>query len=228
MGNVRRPNTAPALHMGREMGRLLATAALGIAVAGCGSGSTRAFSATPAANPDARIAQLASLFEFEREAGTADGWYRVKDPLAGSLVRKRIEPVIHSSGTIYLRSIYRADEWIHHEQILARVGDRELESARIPGTDKRNLRRVTDRRDDKRTSRSSGNARYISETILFTGGTDRGILQAIAADPALPVEIRFMGRDLSHTQIMSDDDKKRIAAGVELARLLRARKTAGQ
>jgi hypothetical protein len=208
--------------------RLVTAGALGIALVGCGSGSTRAFTATPGASPEARIAQLASLFEFEREAGTAEGVYTVKDPLAGSLVRKRIEPVIHSSGMIYLRSIYRGDEWIHHEQIRARVGDRELESALIPGTDKRNLRRVTDRRDDKRTSRSSGNARYVSETILFTGGADRGILQAIAADPALPVEIRFVGRDLSHTQTMSDDDKKRIAAGVELARLLRARKASTQ
>ena len=50
-------------------------------------------------------------------------------------------------------------------------------------------------------------------------GSSNGILAAIAADPSAPVELRFVGRELSHTQPMSDDDRKRIAAGVELARL---------
>ena len=204
--------------------RLFAVA-LCTTLAACGSGSTRAFNASPAASPDARIAQLASLFEFEREPSSDEGWYRVKDPLAGSPVRKRIEPVISTSGTIYLRSVFRHDDWIFHDQIVVRIGDRELESAHIPASDRRNSRRVTqDATSETRDARRTTQKRYISETILFTNGADNGILAAIAANPSLPVELKFVGRELSHTQAMSDDDKKRIAAGVELARLLREKR----
>ena len=200
---------------------------LAIATAACGSGSTRGFNASPAASPDARIEQLASLFEFEREPNSEDGWYRVKDPLAGNLVRKRIEPVISSSGTIYLRSIFRNDDWIYHDQIVVRVGDREIESASIPPSDRRNSRRVTQQAtSETRDARRTTQKRYISETIMFTNGSDTGILAAIAANPSQPVELRFVGRELSHTQPMSDDDRRRIAAGVELARLLREKRTA--
>jgi hypothetical protein len=40
------------------------------ATAGCGSGSTRGFTSTPAPTPAGRIEQLASLFDFETD-GTA-------------------------------------------------------------------------------------------------------------------------------------------------------------
>jgi hypothetical protein len=206
----------------RLRGRHCAAVAIAIAASGCGSGSTRGFTAKPAATPDARIAQLASLFELEPDADGQGGWYSVKDPLAGSLVRKRIEPVVSSSGTIYLRSIYRNEDWLYHDQIVVRIGDRELETARIPASDRRNSRRVTQQAESgTRDARRTTQKRYISETILFTNGADNGILAAIAADPSAPVELRFVGRDLSHAQPMSDDDKKRIAAGVELARLFR-------
>jgi hypothetical protein len=192
-------------------------------MAACTSGSTRGLTEKAAPTPDGRIAQLAGMFDFEKDAATGDGWYTVKDPIAGSRVRKRIEPVISSSGTIYLRSVYREDDWIFHDQIEARVGDRVLETDRIPASDRRNTRRVTQKATESRGSRS-GDKRYIAESILFSGGADNGILQAIAADPTQPVVLRFVGRELSYTQTMSDDDKKRIAAGVELARLLRAKR----
>jgi len=186
-------------------------ATVGITTA-CSSGSTRALSATPAATPEGRIAQLAAMFDFERDVITGEGWYTVKDPFTARLVRKRIEPVVHSSGRIYMRSIYRDDGWLFHDQVQARVGDRVLETAKVPSFDRRNSRRVLD-------------GKFIGETIAFTDGADNGILDAIAAEPALPVVVRFVGRDAVHTQEMSEDDKRRIAAGVELARLLRARHT---
>jgi len=198
-----------------------------IATAACGSGSTSGFTAKPAPTPAGRIEQLAGLFDFEREGTSAEGWYRVKDPIAGTNVRKRIEPVIHSSGRIYLRSVFRNTDWIYHDQVAVKIGDRELESARIPASDGRNTRRVIqDAEYETRGNRRTERKRYVGETILFTNGADNGILNAIAADPSKPIELRFVGRELSHTQTMSDDDKKRIAAGVELAKLLRERQPA--
>ncbi|HUQ81052.1 MAG TPA: hypothetical protein VM076_07945 [Gemmatimonadaceae bacterium] len=197
------------------------------ATLGCGSGSTRAFNDKPAATSAARIEQLAGLFDFEKDGDTGEGWYSVKDPIAGSLVRKRIEPFIHSSGRISLRSVFRNEDWIYHDQIVVRIADTEIASERIPGTDRRNTRRVTQKEEyDQRNDRRVTRKRYISETILFTNGSDNGILAAIARDPSQPVELRFAGRELSHSETMSDDDKRRIAAGVELARLLRERQGA--
>jgi hypothetical protein len=139
-------------------------------------------------------------------------------------VRKRIEPVIHSSGRIYLRSVFRNTDWIYHDQVVVRIGDRDFESDRIPISDRRNTRRVIqDAEYGRRGSRRTEQKRYVGETILFTNGADNGIMNAIAADPSKPAELRFVGRELSHAQTMSDDDKNRIAAGVELARLLRER-----
>ena len=207
--------------------RRIVIAATLAATFGCGSGSTRAFDDTPAPNASGRIDQLARLFDFEKDGDTGEGWYSVKDPIAGMLVRKRIEPFIHSSGRISLRSVFRNEDWIYHDQIVVRIGDREVASERIPGTDRRNTRRVTQKEEyDQRNNRRETRKRYISETILFTNGADNGILAAIARDPSQPVELRFVGRELFHTQTMSDDDKKRIAAGVELARLLREKQGA--
>ena len=207
--------------------RTYALALIAIVTPACGSGSTRAFNASPAANPDTRIEQLASLFDYEREPSSDDGWYRVKDPFAGSLVRKRIEPVVSSSGTLYLRSVFRNDDWIYHDQIVVRIGDREIESSQIPASDRRNTRRVTqEATSETREARRTTQKRYVSEMILFTNGSDNGILAAIAANSSQAIELKFVGRELSHTQPISDDDKKRIAAGVELARLLREKRAA--
>jgi hypothetical protein len=41
----------------------------------------------------------------------------MNDGLVGSLSRKRIEPDITSSGTIFLRSVYRDRDWIHHDHV---------------------------------------------------------------------------------------------------------------
>src|SRR5215211_6742393 len=192
------------------------------ATLGCGSGSTRAFNDKPAPTAAGRIEQLASLFDFEKDGDTGEGWYSVKDPIAGSLVRKRIEPFIHSSGRISLRSVFRNEDWIYHDQIVVRIGDREVESSQIPASDRRNTRRVTqEATSETRDARRTTQKRYVSEMILFTNGSDNGILAAIAANPSQAIELKFVGRELSHTQPISDDDKKRIAAGVELARLLR-------
>jgi hypothetical protein len=207
-----------------SLSRWLAAATVAALTAGCGSGSTKNFSAKPAASPAARIEQLATLFDYEADGTTGEGWYRVKDPIAGTMVRKRIEPVIHSSGRIYLRSIFRNTDWIYHDQIVVHVGDRDYESDRIPIADRRNTRRVLQEAEyERRGNQRTEHKRYIGETILFTNGADNGIMNAIAADPSRPAELRFVGRDLIHTQIMSDDDKRRVAAGVELARLLRER-----
>lgn len=198
-----------------------------VATLGCGSGSTKGFSEKPAPTPAGRIEQLAGMFEFQKDGETGEGWYAVKDPIAGVNVRKRIEPFVHSSGRIVLRSIYRDEDWIYHDRVIVTVGGREYASERIPITDRRNSRRVIQKEElekrNSRTNRRVAQKQFIGEQILFTNGSDNGILAAIARDSSQPIEVQFVGRDLVHRQIMSDDDKKRIAAGVELARLLRER-----
>ena len=187
------------------------------------AGARTTFAQTDAKETDARIARLRRSFECVDVAGMGGFVCSMKDGLVGSLSRKRIEPVVTSSGTIFLRSIYRDRDWIYHDHVIVHVGDREYVSEARPATSPDVTRRET-RRESSRDRRSGRYTedRYISESVRYRDGGDNGILRAIAEAGDAKVTMRLAGGPRVFDKTLSDDDKRLFAEAMELATLLRA------
>jgi len=172
---------------------------------------------------DARIARLRRSFECVDVEG-AGFVCSMKDGLVGSLSRKRIEPVVTSSGTIFLRSVYRDRDWIYHDHVIVRVGDREYVSEALPATSPDVTRRETRRESsrDRRNGRYTED-RYISESVRYRGGGDNGIVRAIAEAGDAKVSMRLAGGPRVFDKTLSGDEKRLFAEAMELAALLRRR-----
>ena len=175
---------------------------------------------------DARIAQLRRSFECIDVEATSGFVCSMKDGLVGSLSRKRIEPVVTSSGTIFLRSVYRDRDWIYHDHVIVRVGDREYVSDALPATSPDVTRRETRRQSssDRRRGRYDED-RYISESVRYRGGSDNGIVRAIAEAGDAKVTVRLAGGPRVFDKTLSNDEKRLFAEAMELATLLRRRAT---
>jgi hypothetical protein len=144
----------------------------------------------------------------------------------GSLSRKRIEPVVTSSGTIFLRSVYRDRDWIYHDHVIVRIGDQEYVSDALPATSSDVTRRETRRQSssDRRRGRYDED-RYVSETVRYRGGSDNGIVRAIAEAGDAKVAMRLAGGPRVFDKTLSNDEKRAFADAMELATLLRRRAT---
>jgi hypothetical protein len=173
---------------------------------------------------DARIARLRRSFECVDVEGTSDFVCSMKDGFVGSRSRKRIEPVVTSSGTIFLRSVYRDRDWIYHDRVIVRVGDQEYESAALAATSPDVTRRESRRESssDRRRGRYTED-RYISETVRYRGNSDNGIVRAIAEAGDAKVTMRLAGGPRVFDKTLSDDEKRLFAEAMELATLLRQR-----
>ena len=174
---------------------------------------------------DARIARLRRSFECTDVEG-AGFVCSMKDGFVGSGSRKRIEPVVTSSGAIFLRSVYRDRDWIYHDHVIVRVGDKEYESEALPPTSPD----VTRRESRRESSRDRRNGRYtedrnVYETVLYRGRGDNGILRAIAEAGDAKVTMRLAGGPRVYDKELSGDDKRIFAEAMELAALLRRRAT---
>jgi hypothetical protein len=188
-------------------------------------GSARAALAqTDTKEIDARIARLRRSFECVNVEGASAYVCSMKDGFVGSGSRKRIEPVVVSSGTIFLRSVYRDRDWIYHDRVIVRVGEKEYESDALPATSPD----VTRRETRKESSRDRRNGRYtedrnVSETVRYRGNSDNGILRAIAEAGDAKVTMRLAGGPRVFDKTLSDDEKRLFAEAMELAALLRRR-----
>ena len=192
----------------------------------CLAASARAtFAQTGAQEIDARIARLRRSFECTDVQG-AGFVCSMKDGFVGSGSRKRIEPVVTSSGTIFLRSVYRDRDWIYHDRVIVRVGDREYETDALPATSPDVTRRES-RRESSRDRRSGRYTedRNISETVLYRGSRDNGVLRAIAEAGDAKVTMRLAGEQRVFDKTLSNDEKRLFAEAMELASLLRQRAT---
>ena len=199
---------------------------------GCASGgaSTSAGSASAAsaassspASPaaaDARIAQLRRSFDCE-VGGSGVELCLAKDGMLGTLTRKRLEPVVLSTGTIYLRSVYRDRDWIYHDHVVVRIGDQELASE-PQGANSASVTRREVRRNG-RDSRGRNYEDYVAETVSYRGRSDGGIVEAIAKSGRAPVHVRFTGGPRQFEKALSDDERKLFAEAWELAALFRER-----
>jgi hypothetical protein len=175
---------------------------------------------------DARIARLRRSFDCVDVEAASAFVCSMKDGLVGSLSRKRIEPVVTSSGTIFLRSVYRDRDWIYHDHVIARVGDQEYVSDALPATSPDVTRRETRRESssDRRRGRYDED-RYISESVRYRGSSDNGILRAIAEAGDAKVTVRLAGGQRVFDKTLSSDEKRLFAEAMELATLLRRRAT---
>lgn len=170
----------------------------------------------------ARIAKLKRSFECI-DVGNDGGFVcSMKDGMVGSLVRKRIEPVVTSSGTLFLRSVYRDRDWIYHDHVVVRVGDTELRTAPQPATS-RNVSRREIRRTSSLGNRNRGRDDYVSELVSHRGADGDAIIQAIIGAGKSTVTMQLAGGPRSYEKKLSDDEKRLFSEAYELAALLRAR-----
>lgn len=173
---------------------------------------------------DARIARLRRSFDCVDVQTTSGFVCSMKDGLVGSLSRKRIEPVVTSGGTIFLRSVYRDRDWIYHDHVIVRVGDQEYVSDALPATSPDVTRRETRRQSssDRRRGRYDED-RYVSESVRYRGGSDNGIVRAVAEAGDATVTMRLAGGPRVFDKTLSRDEKRSFAEAMELATLLRRR-----
>jgi hypothetical protein len=175
---------------------------------------------------DARIARLRRSFECIDVEAASGFVCSMKDGFVGSRSRKHIEPVVTSSGTIFLRSVYRDRDWIYHDRVIVHVGDQEYVSEALPATSPDVTRRETRRESsqDRRRGRYDED-RYISESVRYRGGNDNGIVRAIAEAGDAKVTMRLAGGPRVFDKALSNDEKRLFAEALELAKLLRRRAT---
>jgi hypothetical protein len=188
------------------------------AQAGTSSALTNAEAAT-------RIARLKRSFECTDVPSQQAFVCTMKDGMVGTLVRKRIEPVVTSNGTISLRSVYRDRDWIYHDHVIVRVGDEEFRSAVLAATSPDVSRRVV-RRDVRRGSRVRDD--YVDETVSYRRSSDNGIIRAIAGAGDRSVTMQLAGGPRQFEKTLSEDEKRLFREAVELAELLRAHSSAAR
>ncbi len=170
----------------------------------------------------ARVEKLKRRFECVdvRDAGAFV--CSMKDGIGGSLVRKRLEPVITSSGTLSLRSVYRDRDWIYHDHVIVRIGDTELRTQALastsPNVSRREIRRTSSLGDRRRNRRDDD---YIAEHLSFRGADGLAIIEAIARAGDESVHMQLAGGPRTFEKTLSDDEKRLFAEAVELAALLR-------
>ncbi len=114
----------------------------------------------------------------------------MKDGVGGSLVRKRIEPVVTSTGALFLRSVYRDRDWIYHDHVVVQIGDHELRTEPVASTSPQMSRRTVPRTGSSLgRGRSRANERddFIAETVSYRGDDESAIVEAIAAAGSAPV-----------------------------------------
>jgi hypothetical protein len=182
---------------------------------------SEATSATPpTAATDARIARLKRSFDCDADRASGVEVCTVKDGIGGSLVRKRIEPVVVSTGVIHLRSVYRDRDWIYHDHVVVRIGDAVLRSEALPATSPDVSRRVVRRQERDREG-------YIAEQVSYRGRRDNGIVRAIAGGGSSEVVMQLAGGPRTFEKSLSDDEKRLFAEAYELAQLFAARAPAG-
>lgn len=208
------------------LGSLLLLAVPVSGVAAKAARSTTRTTCTPSAvtqgDTAARIAKLKRSFECVDVGNDGSFVCSMKDGMAGSLVRKRLEPVVTSSGTIFLRSVYRDRDWIYHDHVIVRIGDTELRTAPQPATS-RNVSRREIRRTSSLGNRDRGRDDYVSELVSHRGADGDAIIQAIAGAGKSTVSMQLAGGPRSYEKKISDDERRLFSEAYELASLLRSR-----
>ena len=214
----------PALLVGCASGGATSSAggapAVAPAAATANVGVERTLNAQEAA---ARIAQLKRSFDCVSVGTAGDFVCSMKDGVVGSLVRKRIEPVVTSRGTLFLRSIYRDRDWIYHDHVIVRIGEEELRTAPLPATSRdvsrRTIQRTSSLGERNRNRRQDDD--YVSEAVSYRGNDGDAIIRAIVRAGSANVTMQLAGGPRVFDKTLSDDEKRLFREAAELATLLR-------
>lgn len=174
-------------------------------------------SGTTGAAAKSRIGELRRAFDCETVSDV--DVCSAKDGIVGTMVRKRLEPVVLSTGAISLRSVYRDRDWIYHDHVVVQIADRVLRSVAQRADAPTVSRRVA--RRSERDSRGRATDGFIAESVTYRGASDGGILEAIAKAGTASVHVRFTGGPRQFEMTMSDGDKRLFASAWELAVLYR-------
>jgi hypothetical protein len=114
---------------------------------------------------------------------------------------------VDDRGRATIQSVYIGSDWIFHEAMAVRVGERILESVKVPSYDPDN------------DSKAGGS--LVVEAVAYRDGRDRGIFDAIATAGDAPVRVRLIGRQRQRDFVLTPGDRAAIRDVSELATLLR-------
>lgn len=155
---------------------------------------------------EARLRELRPKFRFDRDEIRGGGWFEHRW-LAAEAGRAMLAAPVNATGFTYLRAQYVGDQWVFADRLVARIGDRVIETGGFRGFSS----------DVHRNARGSG----VSETLHFTEVSDGGLLAAIASDPKRPVRIRFEGRERQVDITLPQADRVALAESYELGAAIR-------
>lgn len=156
----------------------------------------------------ARFATLRKQFTFRPDEIEGGGWYTARSQTVdNSWNRTYLGIHVARDGRTYLSSHYYGENWIFHEYIIVRIGDKVLRSVPIPSYDNSNVRH------------NSGGS--VWETLHMSGDQDAGILAALVRAPEETVILVRLGGDQFHRDFtLTKRDRAAIREGVEMGRLL--------
>jgi hypothetical protein len=155
------------------------------------------------------LKSLKRSFRFAADSIEGGGWYSHRNQTVdNSWNRTYLAVNVADDGRSYLISHYTGDNWIFHDKIVVRIGDRILRSAVIPSYSDLNVR-----------NNSGG---QVWEYLHFTGGQDNGIMEAIAATADTPaVRVRFEGDEHLKDIVLSSRDRVAIRDAYRLGSLIK-------
>lgn len=148
---------------------------------------------------------LKKKFDFNNDEFKKVGWYVHKDQK--SYTRDMLKMNIMNDGYYYMESQYHASDWMFHQKVQVKIGDKVYESETVPTTSKNN---ITD---------ATGEGIY--ENVSYLAGGDNGIIEAIAKSGDQEILVRFEGRESVHDFTLNPKDKQAIIDGYRLSELLK-------
>jgi hypothetical protein len=152
----------------------------------------------------AAIDSLKKQFTFKRDSIYDGGYY---EPRGQSGAGTDLLCFVSDRGVLDFRSVYVGDDWIFHEQVVARIGDRVVETATVPTYDK----------DNYNNTIGGG----VFESITFLDNRDGGLPRAIAESEGEVINIRLVGRQRTHDFKLSTRAQNRIRDCVRFSSRLR-------
>lgn len=155
---------------------------------------------------EARRDALLPRFTFSGDRIRGGGWYEHKT-WGPWWERSHLEAPVTAEGRIYLKSYFIGSEWIFHDRLVVRLGDRVIETAVVPSFSDENQRELR--------------GTFVTETLHFTSASDGGLLARLAADTVSPALLRLEGGPRTQEYPLGRAQRRALAEAFELAGILR-------
>jgi hypothetical protein len=151
---------------------------------------------------------LRNKYTLDRdEIYTEQGWYRLKEPRKSQI--NGLEYTVMESGDGYLSSRFYGSEWLFHQTVVVRIGERVLSTDPIALNSSAHMSQVI-----------SANRVYESN-VYSDSAVDGGIPEAIATAPTSDsIVVRFLGGQRQETFVLSRADRQNIVDALRFKYLL--------